>query len=190
MVKVGFICEGDTEKIIFDSPDFRNALTQLNVEVVDTINAEGYCNLLPENITDMEASLRQAGAEKILIITDLDKDACKTETKERVNPGNVYNHQIFIAVKAIESWFLADSSALSAICQEHQTFESPENEVDPFETIRQIRVNSIAGRGVGSKTILAKLMINNGYSILNSAAHPNCPSAKYLVDKLTQIGKQ
>ena len=46
MVKVGFICEGATEKIIVESVNFKNFLKENNLEFIRAIDANGNGNLL------------------------------------------------------------------------------------------------------------------------------------------------
>lgn len=185
MVKVGFICEGETEKIIIDSINFKNILAANNLQLVNAIDANGNGKLLPKNIQPFIQSLQDDGAEKIFILTDLDKDACITKTKERIDaPETVI---VVIAVKQIEAWFLADSATLSKVFDKEYELEFPENENTPFEILREIFVNE-TGRGIGdSKPKFAKRMIKEGFNILNAAMHPKCDSSKYLLNKLKLI---
>ncbi len=182
MVKVGFICEGETEKIIVDSTNFKNILALNNLQLVNAIDATGNGNLLPKNITPFIESLKDDGAEKIFILTDLDEDLCITKTKERINaPETVI---VIISVKQVESWFLADSITLSKVFGKEYKFDFPENENSPREKLREIFVVE-TGRGIGpSKPGFAKRILKEGFSVLNAAAHPNCNSAKYLLSKL------
>jgi hypothetical protein len=182
MVKIGFICEGETEKIIVDSVDFKNILTLHNLQLVNAIDATGNGNLLPKNIMPFIESLKDDGAEKIFILTDLDKDVCITKTKERINaPESVI---IIISVKQIEAWFLADSISLSKIFAKEFYYDFPEDENYPREKLREIFMNE-TGRGFGDgKPRFAKWMVKEGFSVSNAANHPNCNSAKYLLHKL------
>lgn len=183
MVKVGFICEGETEKIIIDSIDFKNILASYNLQLVNAIDATGNGNLLPKNISPFIESLKDEGAEKIFILTDLDEELCITKTKERIlAPETVL---VIISIKQIEAWFLADSVTLSKIFRKAFAFDFPENEKYPREKLRDIFVVQ-TGRGIGdSKPKFAKRILNEGFSVSNAAAHPNCNSAKYLLNKLS-----
>jgi hypothetical protein len=185
MVKVGFICEGETEKIIVDSADFNNILASYNLLMVNAIDATGNGNLLPKNINPFIDSLKDDGAEKIFILTDLDEDVCITKTKERINaPETVV---VIISVKQIESWFLADSITLSKIFAKEFYYDFPETDNNQREKLRAVFVNEI-GRGFGdSKPRFAKWIVKEGFSVLNAAAHPNCNSAKYLLDKISSV---
>jgi hypothetical protein len=182
MVKVGFICEGITKKLIIDSADFKNILATNNFQLINSIDANGSGNLLPKYIGPFIESLKDDGAEKIFILTDLDKDLCITKTKERINaPETII---VVIAVKQIEAWFLADSITLSKVFEKGFHFDFPENEIIPRDKLREIFVKEI-GRGFGdSKPKFAYNFIKNGFSVLNAANHPNCDSAKYLLNKL------
>lgn len=190
MVKnVGFICEGECEKIIIESPAFQHFLAELKLKCVKTIDAAGNGNLLPKNLSNHIETMIRNEAETIIVFTDLDEDVCITLTKNRIN--FLQNKiEIVISVKAIESWFLADSGTLSTIFQKQYEFPNPESTTGkPIDTLReQFILHRAKGRGFGdSKPHLAKLMLKNGFSILNSAKHPNCPSAKYFVDKLRRL---
>jgi len=44
------------------------------------------------------------------------------------------------------------------------------------------------GKGLSKKRNLhVKYIINNGFSLQNAAKHPNCPSAKYFLKKLSEL---
>ena len=184
MVKLGFICEGATEKILVDSPNFKQFLEQYNCQSIGSVDASGNGNLLPKNIQPFIKTLRAKGAEKIFILTDLDSDLCITLTKERIAaPDNTIT---VIAVKTLESWFLADDALLTVLCGEECRIDFPELEINPFQTLRSL-VNSKTGRGLGiSKTVVAKKMISGGFSLSRVSEHPNCHSVKYFIKKLEE----
>lgn len=187
MVKVGFICEGDVEKFLVESDMFQLLLQKLGILCVHpVINATGKDNLLPHRILEHRENLKRNGAEIIIILTDLDDNTCFTLTKERIKP--LENELVIISVKQIESWFLADSEAMSAFCKQKFFFEFPENESIPYQTIRE-ELLRITGRGYGrnAKFRFANIFMDAGFSIENAAKHPNCPSAKYFLNKLETI---
>jgi hypothetical protein len=65
--------------------------------------------------------------------------------------------------------------------------ENPEIIENPFQEIRRLRIEKI-GRGIPTKVILAKQMISKfGFSIQRAAEHPNCSSAKYFLQKITEL---
>lgn len=192
MVKIGFIGEGQTEQIFLESDRFKDLLASMKIESLPAINAKSNGNLLPHNISEFIEILENQGAEFIFIITDLDKDACITQTKDRLKAR--YQDIVVIAVKQIESWFLACSPALQKLLdQPGFTFAFPENEDDPFETINQLLIK-YRGRGIGKRTAgkikLVTRMIDAGFTLPDAAAHDNCPSARYLLKKLQGIATQ
>jgi hypothetical protein len=186
-MKLGFICEGKTEKKIVESENFQQLLTDLNHTCVpDIIDAKGNGNLLPKYLDSFSQRLKANEAEKIIIITDLDEDACITLTKERIAAKE--DHIIIVSVKKIEAWFLADSNCMSSICGTEIQHEFPEEVLNPFETIKEYLI-SHTSRGIGDKILLAAKMINNNFSVANAAKHANCNSAKYLIQKLQSLSE-
>lgn len=185
MVNVGFICEGDTEVKIVKSDAFQLLLAQLSLRCIFPIeDADGNGNLLPHNILPKRSTLEKAGADTIFILTDLDSDSSIVNTRERI--GEYPNQQIIVAVQEAEAWFLADSSTLSMLLRKSIYFDYPEQEVEPFETIRQLFLEE-TGRGVGTKPILTRRMLKYGFTIENAAQHPNCSSATYFLTKLQTL---
>ena len=185
MVSVGFICEGDTERIIIESGSFKLLLASINLQFIKAINATGNGNLLPKNIIEFTRILSEYGTEKIIILTDLDKDACIISTKRRVDSDSDYI--TVVAVKSIEAWFLADSITLSSILKEKFTYEFPEEAPQPRDVLNQLFLKK-TGRGIGpSKPVFAQKMINHGFSVENAAAHNNCRSATYFFNKLKSL---
>ncbi len=189
MVKLGFICEGETEKIIVESSNFKEILDNNSCAFIKALDATGNGNLLPKNIAPMINNLLDEGAEKIFILTDLDEDECITKTKERIKaPSEIVT---IVSVKQVEAWFLADSQTLSVLLGEIDfRFQHPEIVPVPREVIQQLFLQK-KGRGTGpSKALFATKMVNNGFSITNAAAHPNCPSARYFIAKIQSLTAQ
>jgi hypothetical protein len=190
MISVGIICEGYTEKILLESAAFSELLTSLNIELVRVINAEGCDNLLPHNIKPYTTILENAGAQILIILTDLDDDACITETKKRVSARG--KDILVIAVKKIEAWFLACTPAMQKLLGHPDfIFPSPEAEEEPFESINNLLLIH-TGRGIGKKTAGKKKLISrlleNGLNLADAAKHENCPSATYFMQKLKEVG--
>jgi len=184
-MKLGFICEGKTEKKIVESTNFQQFVTSIGHSCIpDIIDAKGNGNLLPESLSEFTNILLSKGAEKIVVLTDLDEDACITITKQRISAPQ--SHIVIISVKKIEAWFLADDTCMSKICKIQIHFEKPEQEHTPFETIKSLLLQH-TNRGVSDKILLAAKVMHNDFSILQAAAHPNCHSAKYLVDRLRNL---
>jgi hypothetical protein len=188
-VKLGFIVEGDTEKLILDRTDFFSYLKEQNIEFVpDIINVVGKNNLEPEKISPFSEILKDKGANKIIILTDLDLDVCITKTKERVSPQE--GNTVVVSVKQIESWFLADTNAMRRLLSDEEfEFNDPESVNDPFNTIRDAMISK-TGRGVPRKLLLANKMIGNQFSILNAAQNPQCKSAAYFIEKIKSLTAQ
>lgn len=186
MVKLGFIVEGATEKIILEKSDFFNYLRSLKIDFINKVeDAEGNGNLLPQNIVEYSKILADKGATHIFVLTDLDKDQCITETKKRISASE--NHLVVISVKEIESWYLSHSAVMGGFLRDSSYYcDSPETIMEPFTEIKNLRLAKI-NRGVDDKVILAKLMVKNNFSILKAAEHPNCNSAKYFLNKIKEL---
>lgn len=72
-------------------------------------------------------------------------------------------------------------------------FQFPEKEKKPFDTINNFFLKSSGKRfenRVAGKIKLVTRLLDLGLDISRAASHPNCPSAKYFINKLAQIGKQ
>ncbi len=112
MVKVGFIVEGDTEKILLASKNFKDWTETIGIDTCHPIeNAKGSGNLLPKHIVPLVERLKSKDAAYIIILTDLENEPDKQSVIDRI--GTEHTQLIFIAVKAIEAWFLADTLALN-----------------------------------------------------------------------------
>ncbi|MBC7864026.1 MAG: hypothetical protein IAF38_13705, partial [Bacteroidia bacterium] len=186
----GFIVEGDTEKILLESPAFKNLLTSLEIDhVANIVNVVGNNNLLPHLIQEHSNILYKNGAEKIVILTDLDEDLCVSQTKERISPQE--NHFCVISKKTIEAWFLADQIAFGSFLGITDfTCDNPEGYKSPFEEIKRLRLEYL-NRGVNDKKILARIMLyKSNFSFERAANHPNCTSAKYFIEKLKLLSKK
>jgi hypothetical protein len=99
-----------------------------------------------------------------------------------------------VAVKQIEAWFLADRDVMRLLLNKPDfTFEFPENENVPFETINNLLV-TYTGRGVGrttgGKIKLIKRLLALGINLNRIAGHAACPSAVYFIEKLRSVGKK
>jgi hypothetical protein len=186
VVKVGFICEGKTEKEIIESTSFQDWLTQNRLHCVDPVfDVAGSGNLLPHRLGDVREVLTRNGAEVLCILTDLDQDQCITMTRQRITEQP--QQHIFVSVRQIESWFLSDSITLRNLFSDQAfEFENPEAEQNPFYTLKRL-FETKTQRGIGTKPMLARRMIKYGFSIENAANHPNCPSANYFLTKLQSL---
>ena len=183
MVKVGFIVEGACEKIVIESAVFKDFLQRNDFELIEpVVDANGAGNLLPHNIEPFIGVLEEKGAERLYILTDSDGFPVE-DVKERINHAKITTY--FIAVKAIEAWFLADTQAMKKWLE----IEDLAGEQCPEETpglawdrISESVKETGAARGPGNKVGCAKKMIKYWeFSIENAATHRNCPSAKCVV---------
>ena len=185
MVKIAFICEGETEFIIVTSPSFRNFLQSNNLESVKEIDATGNGNLLRHNIIPFDEACKAAGAEKIIVLCDLENYPCFTERKQSIDSGLPHIH--VIAKRQIEAWFLADKEVMSSLLKHNFSEADPEAIEVPFDRIDSLCKLHIQ-RGVGSSKIkFAKRMVGLGFDITKAANHTNCSSAKYFIDKVLSL---
>lgn len=185
MVKLGFIVEGDNEKAILNSDKFKELMNRLGLDYVEEVfNAKGGGNLLPQYIEVHLTALNQLGANTILVLTDQEGSPCITQVKNRVNAGQQV--LIIVAVRAIEAWFLADTAAISKFIGHKFSCELPECHPNPFHFIKQEKIR-LTSRGVDNKRLLCSRILASGFSLESAAAHPNCPSAKYFLDKLKSL---
>ena len=192
MVKIGFIVEGDVEKIILNSERFQTFTKDNNLEITGIINAGGKGNITTfnqKNVNSKVDVLKDRLTQYIIFVTDLEDDLCITFTKDSIYKYDDTKQIELISVKAIESWFLADSKTLSKIFKSNFYFSNPEaTDGKPFDQIKKEFIDR-TGRGV-SKKILAKKMIRNGFSIQSAAKHSECKSAKYFIEKLVKLSRQ
>jgi len=199
MVTVGFIVEGDTEKILIESASFQQWAKQQGIEIYHpVVNATGGGNLLPNYIETFIKLFELKKADYIVILTDLEHESSPEAVKNRI--GTQHTKLIFIAVKAIEAWFLADSVALSHWLSMSKSADSEHCvycEIFPEQTESmpwdyfQILANKFNRRGRGSnKPKLAQIMTDNcGFDLARAANHPHCPSAKEFHDGLIELVK-
>jgi len=195
MVKVGFIVEGDTEKVLVDSKGFRDWCSGIGIEVVEpVINAGGSGNLLPHNIENYLIQIRKATPHKIIVLTDLEVELSVDVVRRRIltDQTNDKIDAVCIAVKAVEAWFLADTNALRRWLKDSTIWEEyPEKTIAmPWLRLREI-AGDLNKRGTGpSKPLFAKRITDKfGFALERAAAHGNCPSAKEFYDVLVGFGK-
>lgn len=192
MIDIGFIVEGITEYFLLKSAPFNEFLKRNNIRLVNVINAQGCGNLLPHNIEAYIQLLEKDGAQKIVILTDLDQDVCITSTKARIKarPQDV----VVVAVQQIESWFLACTPAMKQLLKnEDFFFPHPEAEQTPFETINRLMVG-FTGKGIGKnkagkKRLVNRLLDQHGLDLCIAAEHPACSSVQYFLKKIVQFAE-
>lgn len=183
MVKVGFIVEGGSEKIIVESEAFKSMLNDNDFELVTpVIDAKGGGNLLPQNIDVFVERLLAKDVEQILVLTDLEDESSTEVVRQRIQHEKVTF--TFIAVKALEAWYLADSDAMKRWLKVDE-FNEPAPEQTPgkpWERLKQI-AQTLEKPGPGSNKIaFAKRMVKYWkFDIQNAGRHPDCASAAELV---------
>jgi hypothetical protein len=183
VVKLGIICEDESGKIISESVELRKMLQTLNIDLLAIEQTGSKNQFFGGRYQKWRSLMMDKGVEKIVAFFDLDKDDCLVETK--INSDLDKSDDICVSANTeLESWYLADSKALSSLLNKEVIFKEPEVFENP---IREI-VNLNNGKGFGnSKPFLAKKMLRNGFSIENAAHHPNCDRAKYFIKKLKSL---
>jgi len=192
MVSIGCIVEGQSEAIVYKSPEFIRILEKFGINLVKTVTPGGRPKFfIKEQIARYCNELFDEGVQKIIIIIDKETDdECLSEIRKKIYNCDPANQINIIQVKTLESWFLADSVALSKAFNKNYHHETPEKIIGhPFDELQKEFLNN-TGRGLGSKdsTLPAQKMVSKfGFSLENAANHPNCPSANYFLQKLSQL---
>jgi hypothetical protein len=191
VVKIGFVVEGDTEKLLIESILFHKWAAQNQIEIgTPVINAGGGGNLCAKNIGKyIDACLTQVKPDKLVVLTDLECEPCITQVKQRIGDERVT--KIFVARKAIEAWFLADTEAMCSWLENPEFSENfPEQTLAmPWERLREVS-KTFHKRDPGGKVLFTRNMINRfSFSIERAATHPQCQSAKYFLEKLKEIAQ-
>jgi hypothetical protein len=191
MVKLGFIVEGDTEKIMIESAKFRDWANAQGLEICSpVINAKGGGNLLPQHMAPMMATLAKSQPDHVVVLTDLEHEPDIEAVRARIT--NAHTSLIFVAVKALEAWFLADTTAMRAWLKQPDFEEAwPEQTpAMPWDWLKEV-ARQTGARGPGSnKVMFAKRFCGaHGFQIANAAAHPACPSAKVFHDALLGLSR-
>ncbi len=185
MVKLGFIVEGDSEKIMVESPAFQTWAEAQGLEICSpVINAKGGGNLLPHHMEPMVAQLARSEPDHIVVLTDLEDAPDIAAVRARVT--ETHTRLIFVAVKALEAWFLADTEAMRSWLG-LPAFHEPAPEATPGMPWDHLKAVAKAhgARGPGNKVIFAKKFCGqHQYQVARSAAHGACPSAKVFHDEL------
>lgn len=192
MVKVGFVVEDHSFAAIIESDNFQEILAENGIEKVEqAFILKGNSNLtsFQEKTKEFFLILEDAKAEYIITISDLEDSVCITDVKDRIVKYSDSQINI-IAVKTSESWFLADTSTLRELFNDNRfIFENPEDKsINPFEELNKLSRIYAGDRGITKRRNRhSKWLIRNGFSLKNSANHPNCPSAKYFLNKFEEL---
>ncbi len=191
MVKLGFIVEGYSEKIVVESKTFKKWLVNNGISIAHpVINAEGGGNLLPKHLKEAIQRLTHQEVDHIVILTDLECEPDEDAVRQRI--GNQYTNLIFIAVKALEAWYLADTEAMRKWLKVDSFYENKPQETPamPWDRLGDI-AKELNKRGTGpSKPKFAKIMVDHcGFDVVRAAQHPHCPSAKAFHDGLLALAE-
>lgn len=181
--KIGFIVEGGSEKVIIESRQFKAFLNNNGFELVTpVIDAEGGGNLLPKNIEEFVSRLQQKQVDAIYVLTDLEDELHVDNVRQRIEHAEITF--AFIAVKALEAWYLADTCAMNTWLGTQDFYEpQPEKTVNkPWDRLKDIAAEN-GKRGPGQKISFAKRITKHwDFSIENAAKHQACPSALELIN--------
>lgn len=192
-MRVGFIVEGDTEKLLVESNCFRDWMYRhLGLEVADPVlNVSSIDNLRPHRLSlQLPAYIKEARPDKIVILSDLDPSdvvPCITSRKQLIYTDGI--DLVLIARTSVESWFLGDTEAMRCCLGNNEFFEAvPEDYENAWERLKFLLVTE-TGRGPGaSKPKFARKFIQqHGFDLTRAAAHPACPSAAYALARLKSL---
>lgn len=191
---VGFIVEGESDKKLIESTAFKQwARQEYQLDILDNvIQVGGNGNMCSRNIAIYVTLLKkQSKPDKIVVLADLDPEKCApciTKRKEIIGKDDI--DLVVIACKAMESWFLADTQAMQHWTKDTSFFEQAPEQTEemPWERLKEIALAK-TGRGTGRcKISFARRFIKtHQFDISRAAQHPNCPSAKYFVEKLSLL---
>lgn len=185
--RVGFIVEGGSERIIVESEKFQTMLLKNGYDLVTpVIDAEGGGNLLPQNIEVFINRLSQEEVEHIFVLTDLEEELSVDFVRDRIAHESIQFS--FIAVKALEAWYLADSTAMNKWLKISDFHEAHPEQTQgkPWDRLKEIAIER-GKRGPGNKISFAKKIIKQfGFSVEEAAKHQNCQSVRELVNYFTQ----
>lgn len=201
MVSVAFIVEGHTEVELIRSDYFRAWLKQrCGLTLVgnpSTTNCKGNGNMCAAKLENLARVIRKAHKPRyIVVLADLDPDdavQCITQRKRHIGEQAV--DLIIIARNAIEAWFLADTTAMQSWLgkgSEHFRESEPESHIKPWDRLaQQAKAFKAKLPSNGSKSEFAKTFIQKyQFDLERAASHRHCPSAKYCVEKLKQLGQE
>ena len=194
MVSIGFVVEGHSEKMLLSSDIFKEYCRRIGVSIHSPIiNAEGGGNLLPNYMENHLRGLTQISPpDKIVVLTDREREPTVEAVRERILVER-FRGQIdfvFISVKAIEAWCLADGAAIARwLGISEFSEECPETTPDmPWDRLKAI-ANDYGKPGPGrNRLFFMRKILKCGFSIERAARHPHCPSAREFHEILVEWG--
>jgi hypothetical protein len=191
MVKIGFICEGDVEKMFVETINFQNYLKRIKLEKVgNIINAEGNGNLNHNYLKEHTKSFDNVNPDRIIILTD--SDGKKREDIENIIKPKKDTHILILAVQEIEAWFLSDINTLRDVLKDknYTLSNNPECIEKPSEKFLPKLIYQKRKLTLNKKAI-ADLFLNKDtkrtyyFNIENA----ECKSAKEFLTQLNEITK-
>jgi len=196
MVKIGFIVEGHSEKILIESGMFKKWCQKNRITIAHpVINACGGGNLLPQHLANHIARVSQNGKlNKVVVLTDLETASSVAKVRKRIHTSEFKDKidVVFVSVKALEAWILADGVAMAAWLKEETFHEDyPEDTpAMPREKIKQIaKDKNKLGPGSSKPSFIKRMIEKHGFSIERAAEHPHCPSVKEFSTTLKKWGE-
>lgn len=201
MVSVAFIVEGHTEVELLSSHYFRHWLQQkCGITMIGnpkTSNCKGNGNMCTVKLENLARIIKKAyKPDYIVVLADLDpNDQIKCITRRKQFIGEKSVDLIIVARNSIEAWFLADTKAMQSwLGKESENFREaePEIHINSWERLEKYaKAYKAKLPPNGSKKDFARLFIQkHQFDLERAASHKNCPSAKYCVEKLKQLGQE
>ena len=156
-MRVGFIVEGPSERVIIESKAFSDWLGRHGMSlarpVVVALGSGGMGRVRVERLAELLRKQAE-GLDRLVVLADLDPAPqagvlCISDRKSVI--GVTSADLVVIARKALESWFLADTMAMRHWTADDGFHEpSPEDTPGtPWERLKEIGLASSSGRGPG-----------------------------------------
>ena len=194
-MRVGFVVEGDSEKVFVESRTFRQWLKEQGMNLVDPVAVAGGQGKMEwrsdrGGIGLVALLKRQVGnLDRVVVLADLDPSLavpCITARKNRIDSQAA--DLVVVARKALESWFLADTETMRRWTRDDSYFEKHPEYTDgmPWDRIKEVgRVR----RGRSKVRFARRLIDEHGFDVVRAAEHPGCPTARYFVERVSALGK-
>lgn len=199
MLSACFIVEGSSEVALVRSDFFRSWLKEsCHIELLGNPqdgNAKGNGSMCGIKIGLLAKIIRkQYSPDLIIVLADLDPEVCApciTERKKRMLHDDI--DQVLIIRNALEAWFLADTMAMRDWLKDDSFYaENPEAIIKPWETLKIHGKASPLKRGPGKRkpAFVKRFIKHHHFNLERAAEHENCPSARYCISKLKQLGRK
>lgn len=187
--------EGASERVVVESRIFRQWLQQNGMSLVDPVvvaGGHGQMGRTTSGGIGLASLLRKqvSNLDRVVVLADLDPSrtvACISERKDLIDSQAA--DLVVVARKALESWFLADTDAMRSWTKDDSYYEEcPEATPEmPWDRLKEV---GYARRG-RSKVSLARLLVNqHEFDIVRAAEHPQCPTARYFVKRVSALASR